>query len=220
MSPPKGGRAPQPSIGHLTTLQSTRIITAVAALCLLIGAGGRAAAQSGTDAPIFNRFAGPPEPAREQRLFEIPFALRPQTNADADVQQNLGLGYYIGIRPRNRVYVSLGLNYFQAEWAPDSRVVKQVELKQVDVSQQINFWVQRWFALSVGLGIGVLDALVQFQDNDYQHRQGLYVPIQLGMIVPLGSTYVVSLRAVHTPYAGSAPMVSHSRAMVGFGYNF
>lgn len=223
------GRRPirNPPSASGSRVHPTPLRTLVAVLLLAGVLASPAAAQFPTppgrqsEQPIFNRFAGTPDTGhRRQRLFEVPVALRPQTNADADIDHSLGLGYYVAAWPLSDVYVSLGMNYYQAQWAPVSGDLSKVNVKQFDLSQQLNFRLWDSLVLSLGLGVGVMDALVEFDDGDYEHRQAFYVPVQMGFIVPLGDTYVVSLRAVQSPFVGNGPVISHARAMLGFGYNY
>ncbi len=204
----------------MPVLRPQRVAAAAAVLALVALAAAQARGQGAGQRPIFNRFAGAPrEPASRMRLFEVPVYLRPQTNADADIVHNLGLSYVEGFFPRNRVFVSFGYNYAQQEWEPASGEVEKVRVKQFDLTQHLNFWVERALFLNLGLGLGLMDGLLEFEDDDFQHRLEPYIPIQLGLGVPLGDL-VVSLRVVHSPFLGSGPLISHTRGQLGLGYMF
>lgn len=179
------------------------------------------AAAQGQDDSIFNRFAeGVETPARRQRMLEVPVALRLQTFREVDVERNAGLGYVWGIRPTDRIYVSYSLSIAQQRWSPKEGDIDRAESTQLEAVQHLNFWMGRAAVFSFGLGLGLMDGLVVFDDNDFITRYEPYIPVQLGLVVPVGDTVVTSLRASVSPFWGRGPVLSHGRLLFGLGYNY
>jgi len=178
------------------------------------------AAATGTDT-IFRRFSEQREHVSNRfRLFEVPVAIRPQTNGDADIEENLGFGYVTGIYPRNTIFASFGFHLARIEWRPKDPEIESVEIKQFDVIQSLNFRIKRLFTLSFGVGIGLMDGLVLYSDGKFAHELLPYIPVQMGVLFSLGDTLVLGLRAVQTPYFGEGDVIGHGRLMLGLGFYY
>lgn len=178
-------------------------------------------AQGTGDEPIFRRFSTPPRRSDSRlRLFEVPVALRPQTDADAEIEENVGLGYEIGFQPFNRAFASAGISIGRQEWRPTHPGVALVETKQMDLYQALNFWLGRTFIASVGLGLGVLDSLVLRENGTFEHNVVPTLPFRLGLGVVLGDKFFVTLRGVATPFLTEGYVAGHSRLLLGFGWSY
>ncbi len=210
--PPDNSNARLPltlrSLAHRTLLLGL----VLAALPLL------ALAQGAQDDSIFQRFAG----RQEQRvtrmaMLEVPVALRPQTFPDAEIEENLGLGYTLSFQPENRVFTSLGIHLARMEWRPRDPNIDFIDVKQLDVTQSLNFWVERAFTISIGLGIGILDGLAVFADGRFDHEVVPYIPVRIGVAVPLSRRLYAGLRLAVTPFFADAPVRGSTRLLFGLG---
>lgn len=192
----------------------------MAALVVIVPPGEEAWAREKDDS-IFRRFSEKREHISNRfRLFEVPVAIRPQTNADAEIQENLGFGYVQGFFPRNPIFISFGISAARLEWLPEDPEITSVNVKQFDLTQSLNFRIKRLFVLSFGLGLGIMDGLVLYPDGTFDHQLLPYIPVQFGAVVPMGDTLLLSLRAVHTPFFGSGDVIGHSRVVLGLGYYY
>lgn len=179
------------------------------------------AAQDDREDTIFRRFlAQPKSTATRMAMFEVPVALRPQTDSQAEIEENLGLNYVVSIRPRNRVFSSIGFNLGRMEWIPSAPEIASADVKQFDVTQNFNFWIQRALIIHFGIGLGLLDSLVVFANRDIEHNVVPYIPVQAGLAVPLGQTLFVGIRIVHTPFFGDGPVVGTTRLLAGAGFTY
>ncbi len=170
---------------------------------------------------IFRRFAAPPRgPTTRLALLEVPVAIRPQTDSQAEVRENLGLAYTMGFRPRNRAFGAIGVSIARMEWEPTDEKIAVADVKQLDVTQSVNFWLGRVLVLSFGFGVGILDSLVVFEDGSFEHNVVPYLPLQLGVLAPLGDRLFVGLRAVQTPYFGDGHVTGHARLLFGLGWTY
>lgn len=171
------------------------------------------------DEPIFKRFSTAPKRQETRlRIFELPVGLRPQTDPQAERIDNLGLGYEVGIRPFDRVFVSLGFNWGRMAWAPTGPIAERAEVKQIDVSQSLNFWVGRLMVISVGFGVGLMDGLVVNRDGSFEHSVVPYIPARFGVGALLGDTVWVGLRLASTPFFAQGHAVGQSRLLLGLGW--
>ena len=152
------------------------------------------------------------------RIFELPVGLRPQTDAQAERIDNLGLGYEVGFRPFDRVFMSLGVNWGRMAWAPTDPVAERSEVKQVDVSQSLNFWVARLMVISVGFGVGLMDGITVDRDGHFEHSVVPYIPMRLGVGAMLGDTVWVGLRIAATPFFVQGHSLGQSRLLLGLGW--
>jgi hypothetical protein len=177
------------------------------------------ATQAPDDTPIFRRFAAPQRPTSTRlTVLEVPVTLRPQTDADAPVDENLGLGYELGVQPGNRLFGSVAFTLGRMEWRPSDPAVVSAEVKQFDVSQSLNFRAGRRVLIGVGLGLGVLDSLVVRADGSFEHNVVPYVPFRLGLGLFLGDSLLVSLRLAVTPFFAEGHAVGQSRVLLGLGW--
>jgi hypothetical protein len=194
-------------------------------LCLLalgvVAVPPGASAQLKSDEPIFRRFNAPPSRSESRmRMFEFPLALRPQTDPDAEVHENKGIGYLVAVQPFNRVFASVGFNFARLSWKPTDPTINRVEVKQLDVFQSVNFTIGRRFVIDFGLGIGVLDGLVTKGDGTFEHNLVPYIPLRLGLSLILWNKVFVALRGVGTPFFGEGHEVGHSRLLLGLGWSY
>jgi hypothetical protein len=189
----------------------------VALLILAAHAG----AQERRDDSIFQRFSREQTYARTRMaLFELPVVLRPQTSPDAEIVEHVGLNYLHGFFPQNRVFLSLGFNLARMEWKPLAPEIASEEVKQFDVTQNINFWVRRLLIISFGYGLGLMDGLVLYADGGFEHNLVPYIPVQLGVTVPLGERLFLGLHVMHAPFFGHGPVVGSTRLTAGFGFSY
>ncbi len=153
-------------------------------------------------------------------MFEVPVALRPQTDSQAEIKENVGINYVLSILPRNRIFGSLGFNLGRMEWIPSAPEIASADVKQFDVTQNFNFWIQRVLIIHFGIGLGLLDSLVVFANRDIEHNVVPYIPLQVGLAVPLGQTMILGIRIVTTPFFGDGPVVGTTRLLAGAGFTF
>lgn len=180
-----------------------------------------ATAQLSEDAPIFRRFSTPPRRSDQRlRLIQVPVALRPQTDSDAEVDENLGLGYEVGFQPFNRVFPSVAVTFGRMEWRPTHEAVDTVDVKTLDVTQSLNFWVQRTFTIGVGLGLGILDSIVVNRDGTFEHNIVPYIPFRLGVTLSLWDTVFLSLHGQAVPFFAEGYVVGQSRLLFGVGWTY
>lgn len=177
------------------------------------------AQDSSQDRSIFRRFSEEPEtPGYRMGIFEIPVYLRPQTNPNADIVENIGINYVRSFFPGSLIFTSLGFNFARMEWRPENPAIESEEVKQFDITLAYNAWIKRSMIVSVGAGLGLMDGLVINSDGSFHHSLVPYIPLQLGWILPIGSDLRVSLRWAHTPYLGSGPVLGNSRIFAGVGF--
>jgi hypothetical protein len=176
-------------------------------------------AQFQNDEPIFRRFTTPPTRSeRRLRIFEVPVALRPQTDPRAEVQEDLGIGYTMATQPFNRLFVSAGFDFARLTWQPSDPAILRAQVRQLDVHQNLNAWLWRRLIVGVGFGLGVLDGLVLNADGTFEHNLVPYVPVRVGVGILLGDKVYVGLRAVATPFFGEGHEIGHSRLLLGLGW--
>lgn len=184
-------------------------------------AEGQQAPVSPDQEPIFRRFvAAPTRQERRLRIFELPVALRPQTDPLAEASEHTGLGYEVGFRPFDRIYSSLGANWARMAWRPSDPTLAAAEVKQFDVYQSLNFHAGRHVVIGLGLGLGVLDSLVVTTDGRFAHHVVPYVPVRLGVGTIIGDSVWLGLRVVATPFFGGGPTVGQSRLLLGLGWTY
>ena len=193
-------------------------------LILLILTGtvpGHLAAQQSGEEPIFRRFLRDREIVTYRMgMFEFPVLLRPQTYSDADVRENLGVGYVLALSPRNQVFTAIGINWARMEWRPSNPEVEVIDIKQIDISQSLNFWLWRTFVIGLGAGVGIMDTFVLLSGGGAEHQIVPYVPLQVGLVIPLGNRWHLGLRLVHTPFMGSGAASGTTRLLFGIGGSY
>ncbi len=171
------------------------------------------------DQPIFRRFSEEPEtPGSRMGIFEIPVYLRPQTNSDADIVENIGINYVRSFFPGSLIFTSLGFNFARMKWRPKNPSIESEEVKQFDIILSYNAWIKRSMIVSMGAGLGLMDGLVINSDGSFHHNLVPYIPLRLGWILPIGSDLRISLGWAHTPYLGSGPVLGNSRLFAGVGF--
>ena len=174
-----------------------------------------------SDQPIFRRFSTPPRRSEARlRIFEIPVAVRPQTDAQADVFENLGIGYTVASLPFNRVFASVGFDFARMSWTPTNPEILSAKVREFEVHQNLNFWLWRTVIVSFGLGLGVMDGLVVKQDGKFEHNLVPYIPVRLGLGYMIADKVYVGLRAVAVPFFGDGHEVGQSRLLLGFGWAY
>jgi hypothetical protein len=201
-----------------------RSIATLGSLLLLLPLASlppQAQAQTPREAPIFNRFAAALErPASRQALVEVPIAIQVQGDPDARIRENVGVSYVVSHQPRNRVYVSTGFTYGRQEWEPSNPTLADVKVYQLDITQILNFRIRNAAVISVGLGLGIMDGIVLFGDGRFKHRLEPYIPFQLGLGLPVGERFLVTLKLAESPFWGEGTVISHTRALIGLGYDY
>ncbi len=177
------------------------------------------AQDSSQDRSIFRRFSEEPKtPGFRMGIFEIPVYLRPQTNPNAEIVENIGINYVRSFFPGSLIFTSLGFNFARMEWRPENPAIESEEVKQFDITLTYNAWIKRSMIVSMGAGLGLMDGLVINSDGSFNHSLVPYIPLQLGWILPIGSDLRISLRWAHTPYLGSGPVLGNSRILAGVGF--
>ena len=205
-----------------------RLAPVVAVLAVLIcavpgtGHGQQEDQDDQDDRPIFRRFAMKREdPSDWQALFEIPFLLRPQSQADADIERNMGLNYVTSFRPDRKWYMSRSVGFARMEWVPKDSSVARVKVRTFDVTFIVNNLAGGWFVTSFGLGLGVMDGLVKFKDSrNFNERLELFIPIQFGLAIRLGDTLQLGLKISQSTFFRSNPPISTTRLLFGVGFNY
>lgn len=179
------------------------------------------AAREHGENPIFRRFT--PERktvTNRMAMFEFPVLLRPQTYSGAEVRENLGVGYVLALFPKNQVFTAVGINWARMEWRPSNPEVEVINIKQLDISQSLNFWLWRKFVIGLGAGFGIMDSLTLLSGGGVEHQIVPYVPLQVGLVIPLGGRLHFGLRLVHTPFMGSGAASGTTRLLFGLGGSF
>ena len=175
-------------------------------------------AQEGEDIPIFQRFSNTRQSSPTRlTVFELPVALRPQNYSDAEIEENLGLGYFVAVAPQRQVFSSFGFSWGRMEIRPTNPEVDLIDIKQVDVTQNLNFWLWRTFTVSLGAGLGIMDSLVMLSGGGFEHEVVPYIPLRIGLAIPIGRTVTIALTAVLTPFLGSGAGSGSTRLMLGVG---
>jgi len=171
------------------------------------------------DDSIFRRFFTPPRRTESHlRIFEVPFHVRPQTDPQADVRENLGFGFSVASQPFKRTFGSLGFDVGRMRWRPSDPSVTSAEVKQFDANQSVNIWVARTFVISFGLGLGIIDGLVTRNDGTFEHTIVPYIPVRLGVSVSLWDKVFLGLRMATTPFFGEGHQVGQTRLLLGLGW--
>lgn len=182
---------------------------------------GLALAQQQEQGSIFRRFSRGREGSFSRMvMLEFPVKLRPQTFADAEIVENVGIGYVISVFPERQVFTSIGLNWGRMEWRPTNPEYDFIDVKQFDITQSLNIWFWRTIVFNMGVGLGLMDALVVFSNGRFEHEVLPYIPLQLGVSVPLSKSFWLGLRVTHSPWFGDAALSGNTRLLAGFGFSF
>ena len=171
---------------------------------------------------IFQRFAlSRKVPKIGQRLFEFPVALHPQTDSNAEIKKNLGFNYISSGRPDSRWYLSSSLGFSKMEWMPSDPNIDLVKVRTFDWSFLVNRLSAGWMVTTFGLGIGVMDGLVNYAEpGKFSERLELFIPVHFGLAARLGATVQVGLKVVHFPFFRQNPVIGTTRLLVGLGYSY
>ncbi len=181
-----------------------------------------ASAQESGDGSIFRRFAQRRKsPKYRQTVIEFPILLRPQTQSDAQIEKNLGINYIGALRPQNRLYLSRGFNLAKMEWKPKSPDIDRVRVKTFEMTQILNYNLSSLFVLNFGFGIGLMDGVILFNTSrNFETRLELFIPFHFGVGLRLGDTYQLGLKLAQSTFFKTGPVISVTRVLIGFGYNF
>ncbi len=199
-----------------------RVAPLIAAALALLALAPVCALGQGTPDSIFGRFAIDRNPQRDwQALFEMPADLRSVNNPNADMVENTGLNYLISYGAQNRIYLSRGYLFGKMEWKPKEPNVDKERVIEFGMSDYLNFRVRPWLVVSTGLGLGVMSGLIIYKgDQGFQTRLEPFIPLHFGLIVPIGSRIVVSMKLSQSTYFGPGPGLSVTRLLGGFGFNY
>ena len=193
-----------------------------ALICLIfLSASPAGAFASGHDGNIFQRYAAGNNLTRSQQiLVEVPTALRPQTDPDAEIRENLGVNYVYSEWPAKKSYGSLGFSLARSKWNPSDPNLQVAEISQMDIFASINIRTFSWLYINWGFGLGLLDGIVTRTDGTFSHALVPYIPFHLGAVAPVTSFLSFSYRTVYTPFIGDGPVVGTARTWLGIGYNY
>ena len=171
---------------------------------------------------IFQRFALSRKPPKtEQKVFEFPVGIRPQSDEDAEINKNLGFNYISSGRPGGRWYLSSSLGFSKIEWEPTDPSVDLVKLRTFDWSFLVNRLSGGWLVTSFGLGFGIMDGLVKYAEpGNFSERLEPFIPIHFGLAARLGDTLQVGLKLVHFPFFRSNPVIATTRLLAGIGFSY
>ena len=174
------------------------------------------------ESSIFQRFALRRDPPKFfQTMIEVPVSLRPQTDPEAETTYNLGFNWVSGFRPLNRFYMTRSFGLAAMEWQPTDSAVEKVKVKTVDLSFQLNHRSTEWMVTTFGLGIGMMDGLIYFNDERvFDPRLEPFIPVHFGMALRMGETWQVGLKYSQFSFFRSRPLISLGRIMLGIGYNY
>lgn len=177
--------------------------------------------ESSMEDAIFNRFTTSVEEDKSrQALFLVPVFLRPQTDPDAKVIVNKGLSYQRDFNPLDRVFTSLSFHYYRSEWEPSAPGLQKVQVYQLEIVPMLTFNLAKVLGVGFGVGLGLMDGLVEYPDGSYTRREGLYMPIRLGVSLNIANTASLAFVLAHTPYWSEGSMLSSTRAQFGLGYYY
>ena len=210
--------------------QSIPVFLFVPVFLLMVGfallAGEEAGAQETTDQEkkeetIFKRFSlSREQPKYWQSFYEIPFAFHAQTDPDAEVEKNYGLNVISSFRPDGRFYISRQFGFTKALWEPTDPGIHRVNINAFDLSYLANQRMGDVLILGMGAGLGLMDGLVTFNDaRNFQNRLEPFIPLHFFMGFRMGD-WQLGLKYSWFSFFRSDPMVSFSRLLVGFGYNY
>jgi hypothetical protein len=200
----------------LTVSSSSAWLFAAALLCAIAARPAQAQSSDG----IFQRFNSGREVAKTwQTLVEFPVLAEPQTTPNARIVANEGVNYVVAFRPENRIYGSNSYGYARLEWAPKNEV-KTAQVVTLDFTEILNFRVARAFIMSFGVGLGVMHGVTVERGGRFQARFEPFLPIQFGLAVPIGRSVLVEAKVIQSSFFGPGPVISVTRGLIGFGYNY
>ncbi|MCZ6532740.1 MAG: hypothetical protein O7A08_07220 [SAR324 cluster bacterium] len=197
-------------------------VVLLAAVCFSPEVAPAQEANEQEDHNIFNRFVlRREEPKNWQALIEFPVFLRPQSQPNAKVIKNLGLNYVSTFRPQSRWYLSRSIGFARMEWIPDNTAVSRVKVRTFQTLILLNRLAAHWLVISFGIGLGIMDGLVEFKDRRvFNERLEPFVPFQFGLAARVGQTLQLGLKISHFPFFKTGPAISTTRVLLGIGYNY
>lgn len=183
-------------------------------------------AQEPTPAPpssgsIFQRFdSGREIPKTWQTTLELPVLAVPQVAPDARIVTDVGLNWVTAYRPESRYYFSRSFGFAKLEWAPKNNQVKTAQVITLDRTEIFNIRATNWLIVSFGLGLGLMHGLSVEHDHEFQARFEPFIPVQVGLAVPIGRSFLFGIKVIQSSFFGPGPVLSVMRGLVGFGYNY
>jgi hypothetical protein len=169
---------------------------------------------------IFQRFSSGREVAKTwQGVVEVPVIARPQTAPNARIVANEGVDYVVAFRPESRIFFSRGFDYARLEWAPGNDV-KTAQVITLDITEILNFSIARTFVMSFGLGLGIMHGVTVERGGHFHARFEPFIPIQFGLALPVGRSFLVEAKVAQSSFFGPGPVLSVTRGLIGFGYNY
>lgn len=174
------------------------------------------------DEPIFRRFQLSRKVRKSwQAVFEIPVALRPQSDDNAEIIKNFGFNYVSSFRPNNRWYLSRSLGISKMEWISSDPNVRRVKVRTFDMTFLVNRVFDGLLVTSFGAGLGLMDGLVEFAEpGGFSERLEPFIPIQFGLAVRLGDTFQLGLKVSHFPFFRQEPVIATTRVLIGVGFSY
>jgi hypothetical protein len=170
---------------------------------------------------MFQRFdSGREVPKTWQSTIELPVLAVPQVAPDARIVTDYGINLVTAYRPENRYYFSRSFGFARLEWAPKNNQVKTADVTTLDRTEILNFRISNAFILSFGLGLGLMHGLSVERNHEFQSRFEPFIPVQVGVAVPIGRSFLFGLKVIQSSFFGNGPVLSVMRGMVGFGYNY
>lgn len=179
-------------------------------------------AQFGEGDSIFRRFdSGRTQAATWQAMVEVPVAVRPSTMPDAEIVANTGLNYTLALRPENRLFISRSYQFGRMEWKPVEPDLRTVRVIEFGVSEMLNFRLGNAMFMGLGLGIGVMDGTIVYNDErNFDTRLEPFIPVHFVLGTNLGSSFVASVKVSQSSYFGPGPVLSVLRTLVGVGWKY
>ncbi len=106
------------------------------------------------------------------------------------------------------------------EWHPKQSVINTVKVKTFDITLIANHLYRSTLVTSFGVGLGVMDGLVTFNDpGRFSTRLEPFIPLQAGIALRLGSVQV-GLKVSQFSFFRSNPVISTTRVLFGLGFNY
>jgi len=185
-------------------------------------AGTARAADPPGEGSIFRRFLQEREvPPSRQAMVEFPVAAAPQAERDAEILVNTGLTYVVSAHPKDRVYLSQSWGFARTAWRETGGSVGKVQVITLDISQVLNVSLWRKAVFSFGLGVGLMDGEIHYRDSrGLDTRLEPYIPVQVGLGLPVGRSFYGGLKVVQSSFFGPGPVVSLTRVLLGLGVNY
>lgn len=208
---------PRKSTGRPLTVHSFQPWLGVAVLLCMVAARPAWGQENNS---IFQRFdSGREIPKTWQTMIEVPVQVTPQTTPDAHINVDEGVNLVTAYRPENRAYFSRSFGYANVGWAPKNEI-KTAQVVTLDMTEILNFRIAQTFVMSFGLGLGVMHGVVVKRDGTFQARFEPFVPVQFGVALPIGRSFMIGAKVEQSSFFGQGPTISMSRVLAGIGYNY